>query len=231
METWIYVLRMGIALLLGAIIGLERQFSRQMAGLRTNALVALGSCLFCLITFQSPGEGDAFRIAAAVVTGIGFLGGGVIVRDGFTIKGLTTAATMWCTSAIGVAVAIGYVLEAIIATGMIILVNVVMRPLSQWIRAMRADSAPQQYQYHLIVACEQALAHQVRVAVGQIAESSRLLLRTVDEMPGIKPENRRIALLLQSDREDSREVERVMALVLAQPGVVSAAWEPVEEHD
>lgn len=231
MDIWTYILRMVVAMGLGMIIGLERQFSRQMAGIRTNALISLGSCMFCLISFRAPGEGDAFRIAAAVVTGIGFLGGGVIVRDGFTIKGLTTAATMWCASAVGVSVATGYLLEAVAATVLIILVNFAMRPLSQRIRMMQANKPSQAYQYHLVVACEKEMLMHVRIALGQIAEGSRLVLRTLDEMPSLKPETARFALLLQSDREDSREVERVLSAALAQPGVISAAWEPVEDHD
>ena len=231
MDTWIYIARMGLALLLGAIIGLERQLSRQMAGIRTNALIGLGSCLFCMITYRSPGEGDMFRIAAAVATGIGFLGGGVIVRDGFTVKGLTTAATMWCTAAVGIAVAAGYMIEAAAAALLIILVNFVMRPLSQWIRSRQTMKAAHEHQYHLVIACEKEMLSHIRMSLGQIAEGSRLLLRTLDEMPSLKEGTARIALLMQSDREDSREVERVMALVLAQPGVVSAAWETVEEHE
>jgi putative Mg2+ transporter-C (MgtC) family protein len=226
-----FAIRLVVALVLGALIGLERQFSRQMAGIRTNALVALGACLFCLVSFQAAGEGDAFRIAAAVVTGIGFLGGGVIVRDGFTIKGLTTAATMWCTSAVGVAVAIGYVAEAAIATGLILLTNLVMRPLSQRVRSLAAIRPTRAFGYHVVVASEAALAAQLRAALGQIAEGSRLLLKSLDEMPGVADGTRRFSLIFQSDHADNTEVERVLALVLAQPGVVSAAWDTVEEGE
>jgi putative Mg2+ transporter-C (MgtC) family protein len=103
------LLSLSVALALGAFIGLERELSDKAAGLRTNILICVGSCLFAILSRQLaavPGT-DITRIAAQIVTGIGFLGAGAIMREGEHVTGLTTAATIWVVAAIGVAVGFG----------------------------------------------------------------------------------------------------------------------------
>ncbi len=100
---WIVFLQIAVAAALGASLGLERELSAQPAGLRTHMLVCTGAALFTLAGAGYDG-GDPTRIAAQVVTGIGFLGGGAILREGATVRGLTTAASLWVTAAIGLAV-------------------------------------------------------------------------------------------------------------------------------
>src|SRR5260370_10960883 len=106
--------RAAVALLLGAVVGLERQWRQRTAGLRTNALVALGAALFELFAVLLAGQHgvDPTRIAAYVVSGIGFLGAGVILRDGVTVRGINTAATIWCSAAVGVLAGAGYLAAA-----------------------------------------------------------------------------------------------------------------------
>ncbi len=106
--------RLLLAAVLGGAIGAERELNDQAAGLRTHMLLTIGACLFTLISAYGFGQGagtDPSRLAAQIVTGIGFLGGGAIVRHGLTVKGLTTAASIWATASVGVAVGAGrYVL-------------------------------------------------------------------------------------------------------------------------
>jgi putative Mg2+ transporter-C (MgtC) family protein len=104
--------RLLLAAVLGGAIGAERELNDQPAGLRTHMLLTTGACLFTLISAYGFGGGtDPSRIAAQIVTGIGFLGGGAIVRDGLTVKGVTTAASIWATASVGVAIGAGsYVL-------------------------------------------------------------------------------------------------------------------------
>ena len=112
------ILRMVVAALLGGLVGLEREVSDQPAGFRTHILVSLGAALFTLVgaySFDKEGV-DATRIAAQVVTGIGFIGAGVIFQHGPSIKGLTTAASLWVTAAIGTATALGYWDAALVTT-------------------------------------------------------------------------------------------------------------------
>ena len=97
-----FLIRLLLALILGALIGAERQWRQRMAGLRTNALVAAGAAMFVMLTaLTARTADDSFRIAGQVVSGIGFLGAGVILRNGLNITGLNTAATLWCSAAIG----------------------------------------------------------------------------------------------------------------------------------
>lgn len=116
--------QIGLALLLGGLIGLERERKRKEAGLQTYALVCLGACLFTIISSQlfyqfKGGTGVSFdpsRVVTAVATGIGFIGAGVIIHREFRVEGLTTAAGLWAASAIGVAVGIGEYFLALVAT-------------------------------------------------------------------------------------------------------------------
>src|SRR3977135_3880 len=104
------------ALLIGGLIGLERQWRQRMTGLRTNGLVAVGSAMFVMMGGLTTGDGSQGRVAAYVVSGIGFLGGGVILKDGFNIRGMNTAATLWCTAAVGTLAGLGYLGLAAIGT-------------------------------------------------------------------------------------------------------------------
>ena len=108
MSTLEMLLRLGAGIGLGALIGIERQYRARMAGLRTNALVAAGSALFVLLSANGfhGADADPTRVAAQIVSGIGFLGAGVILRDGVNIRGLNTAATLWCAAAGTVAVVV-----------------------------------------------------------------------------------------------------------------------------
>jgi putative Mg2+ transporter-C (MgtC) family protein len=110
-------LRLALAAVLGGVIGLEREYHRKPAGLRTNMLIALGSALFSILSVEfGAGAGSPDRIAAQVVTGIGFLGAGAILRSGENVHGLTTAATIWVNAAIGMAAGLGsYIVAAVSA--------------------------------------------------------------------------------------------------------------------
>lgn len=112
------VMRVILACLLGGMIGWERERHGISAGIRTYSAICLGSCVFGVLSFMGS---DPSRIAAQVVTGIGFLGGGLIFREGSVITGLTTAATLWATAAVGLAVAFGFYVIAILTATLIFL--------------------------------------------------------------------------------------------------------------
>src|ERR1700674_4187548 len=104
-----FAIRLGLALIFGASVGAERQWRQRMAGLRTNALVAAGAAMFVMLTaLTTRAADDSFRIAGQVVSGIGFLGACVILRNGLNITGLNTAATLWCSAAIGTLAGYGF---------------------------------------------------------------------------------------------------------------------------
>lgn len=114
-----YILNLVVAMCLGALIGAERQWRQRMAGLRTNALVATGAAVFILSSIETSPDSPG-RIAAQVVSGIGFLGAGVIMREGMNIRGLNTAATLWCSAGIGVLCGLGLYPLATVATLLIL---------------------------------------------------------------------------------------------------------------
>ena len=137
--------RLLIAAGLGGAIGLEREIKDQPAGLRTHLLVALGACLFTLISaygFDGGVGTDVTRIASQVVVGIGFLGGGTILRHGGTVKGLTTAASLWIVAAIGLGVGAGFTLGSLVATGITLVALVGLKPLERRLDAKQPVDEP-----------------------------------------------------------------------------------------
>jgi putative Mg2+ transporter-C (MgtC) family protein len=135
-------LRLLLATGLGAAIGLEREYRRKPAGLRTNILIALGSALFTIISIRLAAIGGTpDRVAAQIVTGMGFLGGGAILRSGISVKGMTTAATIWVNAAIGMAAGSGQYALATMATVMTLMVLAVLPTIEAFFerRAGRDD--------------------------------------------------------------------------------------------
>jgi putative Mg2+ transporter-C (MgtC) family protein len=127
--------RLLLAAALGAALGFEREWRNKAAGLRTNILIAIGSALFTLMSIElaAPASGDPGRVAAQIVTGIGFLGAGAIMRTDAGIKGLTTAATIWVNAAVGVAVGGGKYHLAIIATAVTLAVLLLLARIEKYI--------------------------------------------------------------------------------------------------
>lgn len=122
-----FVLKILAALFAGLVIGLEREFKGKSAGIKTNGLVALGAAIFVMtsLEYQDKDYVDVTRVLSQVVTGIGFLGAGVILQQRQKVKGLTTAATIWCSAAMGCLAALGMYPELIVATVLVVAVNII----------------------------------------------------------------------------------------------------------
>jgi putative Mg2+ transporter-C (MgtC) family protein len=134
------LLRLALAAGLGGAIGLEREFRHKPAGLRTNMLIALGSALFSILSVElGAGAGSPDRIAAQVVTGIGFLGAGAILRSGENVHGLTTAATIWVNAAIGMAAGLGSYMVAIVAAAITLSVLALMPVMEKMVDNRRGE--------------------------------------------------------------------------------------------
>ena len=133
MELAEFALRIGAAIIAGLFIGAEREIRDKSAGLKTNALVALGACVFVLasLEFKEQDGVDITRVLSQVVTGIGFIGAGTILQHGKTIKGLTTAATVWCSAGAGCLAAFGLFKELMIVSLLIFIVNFTFSYLEQ----------------------------------------------------------------------------------------------------
>lgn len=132
-----FIIRMLAATAAGGALGMERESSNKSAGLRTHTLVAVSACIFTLISLRvvdDGGSGDPTRVVGQIVTGIGFLGAGVILHRGANVQGLTTAATIWSSAALGCLAAFGYYWELLAATVLIIFVNTVFKKADIWFR-------------------------------------------------------------------------------------------------
>ena len=182
-EIWaaaIIFARLATALLAGAAIGAERQWHQKMAGLRTNALVALGAGGFVAFS-DAVGQGDPTRMAAQVVSGIGFLGAGVILREGINVRGLNTAATLWCSAMAGTFAGGGYYVLSLGAAFFVAAVNIGMRPLVLRLnRQSEGVSEETETRYEISVTCRSAEEAHVRSLLLHSLSQAGLGLRRIE---------------------------------------------------
>jgi len=161
----IATMNMALAVACGSLIGMERQVRQRMAGLRTNALVALGAASFVIFASLFPNEVSPTRVAAQVVSGIGFLGAGIIFRDGFTVHGLNTAATLWCSAGVGMLAGAGFSPYAVVATGFVVFVNLGLRPLVRFLKRHTKAGVPVMRQYRITLSAPSEREGPVRALV------------------------------------------------------------------
>jgi putative Mg2+ transporter-C (MgtC) family protein len=217
--------RVGLATVLGVAIGLERQWRARMAGLQTMALVSMGSALFFILgAFSFPGT-DPTRVAAQIVSGIGFLGAGVILKHGLSVVGLNTAATLWATAAVGALAGAWMWREAIAGAVIVVFGNLFLQPLARRmdLRSGRAANEPSPG-YAVEVVCR----------TGTVEQTRRLLMRALGKA-GYSPTSVGSTRLSTSDEVvlradvaatggDPDRLESVLTDVGAQPGVSATRW-------
>jgi putative Mg2+ transporter-C (MgtC) family protein len=227
--TWIqFIVRLAVAQFLGAAIGVERQWHQRMAGLRTNALVSTGAAMFVMLGSMIPGESSPTRIVSYVVSGIGFLGGGVILREGFTVRGLNTAATLWCAAAVGCLAGWGFLPEASIGAAAIISANVFLRPLAMKINRQPLQNTEVETHYTCMVVCRGEDEAHVRTLLLYGVNNSAMTLQALDskDLDG----NNKVqvqANLIMADRNDAL-LEQVISRLSLEPGVSAVSWKVVE---
>ena len=218
-----FALRLGVGVGCGALIGLERQWRARRAGLRTNALVAAGATLFVLYAAATP-DSSPTRVASYVVSGIGFLGGGVILREGVNVRGLNTAATLWCSAAVGVLAASGNLLFTLIATGTVIGIHLFGRPLGRLIDRDNTDDEDESLQPYLLqVVCRPKHEQYARAQIIQHAGSNDITLRGIHTGRAGDDEITLTAHLLMNGDVPAR-LERLVAELSLQPGVRAVQW-------
>jgi putative Mg2+ transporter-C (MgtC) family protein len=133
------LLKIGLAILVGGLVGAEREYRDKSAGFRTMIFICLGACLFTMHSIAIGITRDQARIAAAIVSGVGFLGGGAIMRGGMNIKGLTTAATIWLTAALGMGIGSGYYGRTLPAAGAVLVVLWLFPFIERWIDNLKTS--------------------------------------------------------------------------------------------
>jgi len=168
---FVFVINLIVSIIAGIIVGLERQWQKKLAGIRTTALVSFGACMFVTLSvLMSDYDTSGTRMAAQVISGIGFLAGGVIIRDGFSVSGINTAATLWCSAAIGSMIGAGYPIQGIIGAFILMLMNIVLRRLSRRVDKFRSDTT----HYYVSVMCLQEDEIKVRTKILQALNSLSL---------------------------------------------------------
>jgi putative Mg2+ transporter-C (MgtC) family protein len=204
--------RLVLAVALGGAVGVERELADQAAGLRTHVLLTLGACLFTLVSAYGFHGADPTRIAAQIVTGIGFLGGGTILRLGLNVRGLTTAASIWATTALGVAVGAGSYVLALGATVLILGTLVALRYVRDLVRRLGISKE----QLALRVAPDFDVS-----ALHELARAEGVTVRQLDREHGAKTH----VLLLSATLPARYDTDRFMRLVGELPGVRGVDWE------
>ena len=217
-------LNLGFATLLGACIGVERQWRQRMAGLRTNTLVAIGAASFVVFESLFPGDGSPTRVAAQVVSGIGFLGAGIIFREGLQVTGLNTAATLWCSAAVGLLAGSGHPLHAATATVFIVLVNLTLRPLVRLINQQPIAQAETDLRYSVRVVCRSPEEAHVRALLLQTTANGHLSLRQLDSTDLADSGRVEVNALLTSPIKNDAVLEQVVGRLSLEPTVSAASW-------
>ncbi|HZZ50868.1 MAG TPA: MgtC/SapB family protein [Pseudonocardia sp.] len=231
MGTLDMLARLGCGIGLGAAIGFERQYRARMAGLRTNALVAGGATLYVLLSVHGFGgpDADPTRVAAQIVSGIGFLGGGVILREGLTVRGLNTAATLWCSAAIGALAGSALYSVALAGAVAVVAVNIVLRPIGRAVdrQPNTGTEIPTSYEF-LAVTTDEAEPH-VRALLVQSLSRTDFALRsitsanaTADGQPTGRVE---VRAELAAEHRDDKQLETAISRLSLEPSVTSVRWQ------
>jgi len=215
--------RLSVALALGSVIGFERQWHQKMAVLRTNALVALGSCGFVVFSAMVA-EGDPTRIAAQVVTGIGFLGAGTILRDGTNVHGLNTAATLWCSAMVGIFVGAGFWAPSLVAAGFVVGTNLLLRPMVRLFNA-QVVSADSETGYSVTLMCKSEGETHSRLLLLRVLSQGGLGLRRIDSSD--IPDASQVAVTAQvvAAKRNDATVEQIVERLSLEPHISMAAWQ------
>ncbi|SFJ67565.1 putative Mg2+ transporter-C (MgtC) family protein [Sphingomonas sp. NFR04] len=213
-----------LALILGAAIGAERQFRQRTAGLRTNALVALGSAAFVDLAQRIAGDLEAVRVISYVVSGIGFLGAGVIMKEGMNVRGLNTAATLWCSAAVGACAGSDMAAEAATLAIFVIAGNTLLRPIVNAINRVPLAGGQVEAQYFVTLTTVPAEVDRLR---DLLTDHLELMRYPVAEIETIERPDDRIELRarLVSTAALDAELDSIIAHLSKRHDVQHASWE------
>jgi putative Mg2+ transporter-C (MgtC) family protein len=217
------IVSLGVAFVLGTLIGAERQYRQRTAGLRTNVLVAVGAAAFVDIGMRLNGAASAAHVLAYVVSGVGFLGAGVIMREGFNIRGLNTAATLWGSAAVGGTAGADMIAEAVLIAGFVLAANTALRPLVNTINRQPLDEATTEatYDIHVTVAPDEVT--EIREALLDRLEKRNYAVReTSAEERSEEAVELMVTLAASTAREE--DMNAVISAIEGMSGVQRASW-------
>ena len=218
-----FSLRLALAFVLATAIGAERQFRQRSAGLRTNVLVAVGAASFVSLGLHLNGQAGASQIAAYVVSGIGFLGAGVIMKEGSHVWGLNTAATLWCSAAVGALCGVNLAAEAGVLTIAVLAGNTLLRPLVNRINRAPMDeqSAEATYEIHVLTRAEHV--GEVRDLLDEQLARAHYPIKEI-EVSEHSDDVTELAATLVSTTVQKADMDAVTTALEASPLVSHATW-------
>ena len=222
-------LNLSVAMVCGALIGSERQVRQRMAGLRTNALVALGAAAFVTFSGLYPDEVSPTRVAAQIVSGIGFLGAGIIFRDGFNVHGLNTAATLWCSAAVGMMAGAGAWPYAVLLTGLVVFINLGLRPLVKWLKRKTKAGVPISRSYRVAITCRADQEAAVRALVLRTLTIGGLHLSEVELRAAEAGDGLDLSAVVTGEGVTEEMLELAVQRLVAEPGLMRVRWQAVDE--
>jgi putative Mg2+ transporter-C (MgtC) family protein len=220
LDTFISV---AAAFVLGSLIGLERQIRQRTAGLRTNTLVAVGAAVFVDTANRLHGQDGAVHVVAYVVSGIGFLGAGAIMKEGANITGLNTAATLWGSAAVGACAGADLLGEAIIAALFVLASNTLLRPVVNRINRRPISEESSEATYAVRVICSRAARPEVMDQLLLLLEAANYPVRDVDQH-AFGPADTEIEATLYATAVEPLELDQVIAELETLDGVQQAFW-------
>ena len=213
-----------VAFVFGTLIGAERQYRQRSAGLRTNVLVAVGAAAFVDLANHLTGQEGSVRVIAYVVSGIGFLGAGAIMKEGMSVRGLNTAATLWASAAVGSCAGADMVAQSALLTAFVLAGNTLLRPLVNAIDRIPLHEQSSEATYEVLVTTDADGAAGLREAVIDKLNDANYPVRetTVIHRSGNVVE---IVAVLVSSAIEPEELEAVISDIKRLPGVTHATWE------
>jgi putative Mg2+ transporter-C (MgtC) family protein len=212
-----------VAFVLGTAIGFERQWRQRSAGLRTVVLVAVGAAGFADLGYRLNGNLGAASLIAYVVSGIGFLGAGVILKDGASIRGLNTAATIWASAAVGACAGAHQAPEALAVAAFILGANTLLRPLVEWINRRPLTDSETEAQYSVLATCLPTNVSDVRDLLDQVLTKHGYPISDIETQSQGDDQVELVADLLTTSAR-SVELEAAVAELEQSPSVLSATW-------
>jgi putative Mg2+ transporter-C (MgtC) family protein len=226
LELAVFAFRLVLAVALGMAIGFERQYHQHPAGLRTNVLVCVGAAMFVSLSTLMQDTNSPTRMASYVVSGIGFLGGGVILREGLNVRGLNTAATLWCTAAIGCLVGAGRVLHASIGAAAILFTHLALRPLVFAIEErVKVSAVEVETLYRITVVAPSAREGILRaILTRHINSVSKMFVQGISTEAADGDEKQIVVEIFSVGRND-KAMEEVVSRLNIEPELTSVRWE------
>jgi putative Mg2+ transporter-C (MgtC) family protein len=214
---------LGCAFLLGTLIGAERQYRQRTAGLRTNVLVALGAAAFVDMGMRLTGKPGAVKIVSYVVSGVGFLGAGVIMKEGLNIRGLNTAATLWCSAAVGALSGSGLFGESVLLTAAVLAGNTLLRPLINLINRTPIDERRSEATYEVRLTTRSESVVAARDFLVDTLEAASYPVGDVEVEERGEEEVELVATLVSTAIEP-KEIEAVITALGKDKSVKHASW-------